>query len=49
MENTIPEFDHIICNAIQRENRKGWVGLHIKGVVGELYHDDQGDKVNPMG
>jgi hypothetical protein len=30
-------------------NRKGWVGPHIKWVMGEGYHDDQGDEGNPMG
>jgi hypothetical protein len=30
-------------------NGKGWVGPHRKGVMGEGYHDDQGDEGNPMG
>jgi hypothetical protein len=28
---------------------RGWVGPHRKGVMGEGYHDDQGEKGNPMG
>jgi hypothetical protein len=32
-----------------REHGKGWVGRHRKWVMGEVYHDDQGDKLNPMG
>jgi hypothetical protein len=31
------------------ENEKGWVGPHRKWVMGEGYHDDQGDEGNPMG
>jgi hypothetical protein len=32
-----------------REREKGWVGPHRKWVMGEVYHNDQGDEVNPMG
>jgi hypothetical protein len=34
---------------MKRENIKGRVGPHRKGVMGEGYHDDQGDEGNPMG
>jgi hypothetical protein len=30
-------------------NENGWVGPHKKGVMGEGYHDDQGNEGNPMG
>jgi hypothetical protein len=29
--------------------RRGWVGPHKKWVMGEGYHDDQGEEGNPMG
>jgi hypothetical protein len=32
-----------------REHEKGWVGPHRKWVMGEVYHKNQGDEVNPMG
>jgi hypothetical protein len=34
---------------MKRENDKGWVGPHKKWVMGEVYHNDQGDEGNPMG
>jgi hypothetical protein len=34
---------------MKRENEKGRVGPNKKWVMGELYHDDQVDKGNPMG
>jgi hypothetical protein len=32
-----------------REHEKGRVGPQIKWVMGEVYHNDQGDEWNPMG
>jgi hypothetical protein len=32
-----------------REHEKGRVGPHRKWVMGEVYHNDQGDELNPMG
>jgi hypothetical protein len=34
---------------MKRENGKGRVGPHRKGVMGEGYHGDWGDEGNPMG
>jgi hypothetical protein len=31
------------------DNEKGWVEQHRKWVMGEVYHDDQGNEGNPMG
>jgi hypothetical protein len=31
-----------------REHEKGWVGPHKKWFMGEVYHNDQGDELNPM-
>jgi hypothetical protein len=34
---------------MKRENENGRVGPHRKWVMGEVYHDDQGDEGNPKG
>jgi hypothetical protein len=34
---------------MMREHEKGQVGPHGKWVMGEVYHKDQGDELNPMG
>jgi hypothetical protein len=34
---------------MKREHEKGRVGPHIKWVMGEVYHNDHGEELNPMG
>ena len=34
---------------MKREHEKGWVGPHKKWVMGEVYHNDQDNELNPMG
>ena len=42
-------FQVLATGMMMREHEKGRVGPHRKWVMGEVYHNNQGDELNPMG